>query len=877
MGKLWRRLHYLMNRHRLDAELEADMEFHREMAARAGRSNFGNTLRMREQAREAWGWTWLDRLLQDCNYAVRTLRNAPGFSLVVVLMLALGIGANTAVFSVMNAVLMQLLPVSRPEGLYYVHIGGGENQAPGGWNTGEGDTSFSEPTFEAMRTRSDVFEELIAYVPLSFTGHVPVRYGALPEDAEGEEVSGNFFSGLGVAIQLGRGFTYEDEKSHAPLAVISYDYWTRRFARDPGAVGRTLYVRSVPLTIVGIAARGFKGNEPATSTDFWIPLQNRPELNAWGTAEGDETLYGAPRWWCLRMMARLRSGVLPQQAAEALAGTFGAVVTQTLGKIDPKDWKPLLNFVPARGIAGYSDSYGEPVRILMGLVAMVLMIACTNVVMMVQARNVVRRRQFSLRMAIGATKAAIFRQLLAESLLLVSAAAMLGWGFALGATRALAAWSEIGTGLEPDRTVLLFTLAISCCAALAFGLAPLWDAVNLPVASVLRSSTSNTTATRSRVLGGRIVLATQIAVSLVLLMAASLLLRTLHNYAKENLGMQAENVLVFGVAPQGGVESHAFYRNLLDHIGQMPNVLSVSMAGNRPGSGWSNNDVLKIDGVLQNGASLRWNAVGPNFFKTVGTPILAGRDIEPRDVKGSQRVCVVNETLVTRYFPHSNPIGHRIWNDNPATIVGVVADSKYRSVDETPRPMAFTAAMQDDSLGTMAIEVRARGEAMALLPEMRKLVAGLYPDVPLEQPMTQQAQFEKSYQEQRMFAAMGGFFGLLAALLVATGLYGMHSFRVSRRTIEIGVRMALGASRPQVLRMVLRESFWVFLAGLAAGVPLTYLAAKQLTSMLYQMSPFDPVSFALSIVAMAIVAVCAALVPAKRAASIEPMQALRTE
>ena len=815
--------------------------------------------------------------VRDLRYAIRQLRNSPGFSFIVVVMLALGIGANTAVFSVMNAILMQLLPVSRPEGLSYVHIGGGENQAPGGWNTGEGDTSFSEPTFEAFRRRTDVFDELIGYVPLSFTGNVPVRHGEMPENADGEEVSGNFFSGLGAHIERGRGFSLDDEKNHAPIAVISYDYWTRQFARDPGVLGQTLYVRGVPLTIVGITAHGFKGIEPAASTDFWIPLQNRRELNAWGTAAPDETLYGTPRWWCLRMVARLKSGVTPQQAEQALAGTFLEVTTQTLGKIDPKVWKPLLNFVPARGIAGYNDAYREPVHILMALVALVLLIACTNVVMMVQARNAVRQRQFSLRMAIGATRATIFRQLLTESLILVIAGAAVGWVFALAATQALAAWSEIGTGLNPDRTVLLFTVVISGAAALAFGLAPLWNAVSAPVAGALRSSTSNLTASRGRVLGGRVVLAGQIAVSLVLLMAASLLLRTLHNYAAVSLGMQAESVLVFNVAPQGQTDSHIFYRNLLERIRQTPGVESVSMASNRPGSGWSNNDVLLTDGVLQKGASLRWNSVGPDFFKTLGAPMIAGREIDQRDVKGTQRVAVVNETLVKRYFEHTNPIGHSIWGDNPATIIGVVADSKYRSVDETPRPMAFTSAMQEDSIGTMSIVVRSRGEAMALLPEMRKLVAALFPDVPLEKPMTLQEQFEKSYEQQRMFAVMGGFFGLLAALLVATGLYGMHSFRVNRRTTEIGVRMALGASRIEVLFMVLRESLWVLLAGIVAGIPLTYFAAKQLTSMLYQMSPFDPASFTLSIVTMTVVAACAALLPARRAASIEPMQALRTE
>jgi predicted permease len=819
----------------------------------------------------------LSNSLQDLRYALRQLRKSPGFTLTVVLTLALGIGANTAVFSVMNAILMQLLPVSRPEGLSYIHIGNGENQAPGGWNTGDGDTSFNEGTFEALRQRSDIFEDLIGYVPLSFTGNVAVRYGELPEEAEGEEVSGNFFSALGARIERGRGFVVNDEKNHEPLVVISYNYWTRRFARDPGILGRTLYVKGVPLTIVGIAAQGFKGIEPASSTDFWIPLQIRPELNAWGTAAEDETLYGSPKWWCLRLMAHLRNGVSPQRAQQALAGTFLGVVEQSLGKIDPKDWKPLLEFVPARGIAGYNDNFREPVEILMGLVALVLLIACTNVAMMVQARNAVRQRDFSLRMAIGASKATVFRHLLTESLLLVAAGAGLGWLFALSATRMLATWSDVETGLSPDRSVLLFTLLISALAALVFGLVPLWGALRAPVAGVLRANANQFAGNRTRVLGGRMILATQIAISLVLLMAASLLLRTLRNYATQNLGMEAQGLLVFGVTPQGQVDTHIFYRTLLDRLRQVPGVESVSMAGNRPGSGWSNNDVLVLDGVEQNGGHLRWNGVGADFFRTMDVPILAGRDLDEQDVEDSMRVVVVNETLVARYLAHTNPIGHKIWKDHPATIVGVVADSKYRAVDEEPLPMAYTAEMQSQSVGTMNIEVRTRGDAINLLPEMRKAVAALYPNVPLEQPMTQQAQFDKSYEQQRMFAAMGGFFGVLAALLVATGLYGTHSFRVSRRTTEIGIRMALGASRGRVLAMVMRESLWVLAAGLAVGVPLALIAARPLKSMLYQLSPFDPASFALATAAMIAVSGCASWLPARRAASIEPMQALRSE
>jgi predicted permease len=302
------------------------------------------------------------------------------------------------------------------------------------------------------------------------------------------------------------------------------------------------------------------------------------------------------------------------------------------------------------------------------------------------------------------------------------------------------------------------------------------------------------------------------------------------------------------------------------------------MAENRPGTGWSNNNGgFTLDGVAQRGAMLRSNDVGDGFLHTMGIPLLAGRDFQESDTAASQLVAIVNETFATRFFPRSSPIGHQIGDLHPATIVGVMADSKYKSVDEDPIPTAYYDQMQRPVIGTMHIEVRTRGDAEMMLPVLRKVVAQAYPTVPLEQPMTQEAQFEKSYETQRMFAAMGGFFGALAALLVATGLYGTHSFRVSRRTTEIGVRMALGATRGQVLAMVLRESVWILLAGLAVGLPLTYFAIRPLKSMLYQMSPLDPVSFAVSIVAMITVALGAALVPARRASRLEPMQALRTE
>jgi predicted permease len=821
-------------------------------------------------------------LVQNLRYALRQLRKSPGFTVVAVLTLALGIGANTAVFSAMNAVLLRMLPLRDPQRLYYLEIATG-NQPPGAGNTGNSSTSFSEPVFEALRQRADVLDDLVAYVPLGI-GKVAVRYGDTPEEAQGDEVSGNFFSGLSAGILRGRGLSLPDEKDHSQVMVISYDYWTRRFVRDPNVIGRTLFVKNVPFVIVGIAARGFRGVEPGSSTDFWVPLQTRAELNAWGNPASITSLYGTPKWWCLPLMARLKPQVTPEQAQIALQSTFGEAAKIGVGTIDPKQWKPLLKFDPAKGIQGYNQQYAQPVRMLMGLVSLVLLIACTNVALLIMARNEARQREFSLRMAVGAGKSHLFQQLVSESSLLVIVGAGLGWMFALGATRALAAWSGIETGFEPDRNVLFFTLAISVISALVFSVAPLWIAVRVPVSGVLRATATNMTQDRRRALGGRMLMVAQVAICLLLLVAAGLLLRTLRNYETQDLGLHADGLVVFGITPENAQSTQgtlAFYQTLLARIRALPGVDSATLMENRIGSGWSNNNDDELDGAgliakFGTEATVRSNNVGPDYFHVLGVPILEGRDVSEADTPSSMPVVVVNETFVKRFLPHADPIGHKV-RDN-RTIIGVVRDSKYTSVDEAPRPMAYYAGFQTLSAGqTMHVEVRANGEPLNLLPMIRQVVHDIDPNVPLENPMTQREQFDESYAEARMFARLGGFFGGLAALLVATGLYGTLSYRTNRRTTEIGTRMALGAPRGRVLWLIMRESLLISCAGAAAGFVLAYFGARFLSSMLYQLSPLDPVSFGLATCCVVSVGCIAAFLPSWRAARVDPMVALRYE
>jgi predicted permease len=535
------------------------------------------------------------------------------------------------------------------------------------------------------------------------------------------------------------------------------------------------------------------------------------------------------------------------------------------------------------------EEENRPLLVLMAMVGLVLLIACSNVAMLLLARNSTREREFSLRMALGAGRARLFRQLLTESLLLVAAGAGLAWVFALWSTVVLGAWAEIDVSLAPDRTVLLFTLAVSGLAALIFGLAPLRNAVRVPPGLALKTSAASTGQDRAKVRGRQIVVALQMALCLVLLVAAGLLLRTLRNLETADLGMRASGLLVFGINPPQTLHTDAevirFYQALSVGLRTLPGVESVTLMENRIGGGWSSNTNAVVDGREPNPghfSHMRCNSVGPDYFHVLGARLVLGRDFADADSAAAAKVAIINETFAQRYFPGHNPIGHHVAFDTAANapqyaIVGVAADSKYTSVTEGPTPMAYFPYTQRAGVGTMHFELRTRGNPTALLPDVRRAARDYGPDLALLQPMTQQEQFDESFSQQRLFARLSAFFGLLAALLVATGLYGTLAYRVSRRTAEIGVRMALGAQRQQVLWMVLHESLAVTVAGVIVGLPLAVAGARVLRSTLFGLGPGDPLTFTAALTGVAFVALAGSLIPARRAASVDPMQALRTE
>ncbi|UWZ84600.1 ABC transporter permease [Occallatibacter riparius] len=868
-------------------ELEAE-ELQREglseeEAHRQARLKFGSVRREQERFHMRGRWASLDHWLRDLKHALRSLVDSPGFTITAVVTLALGVGANSAVFSVMHAVLLRSLPVNDADRLVYLQT----THAPHGTGTVGAHDTFSYPVYAALRNQNGAMETVMAYVPLS-ASKVAVRIGTQPEEAEGDMVSGDFFSGLGVRLERGRGFTEDDEKDHAPFAVISDAYWTRRFARSPDVLGTTLYANGVGLTIVGVAARGFEGLEAGRSTDFWIPLQSRPELNAWGNPLDEGKVYITnPTWWCLRLIGRLRPAVTKAQALAQMQPVFQAAAYEGLGAPAAGENKPVLSLGDARGFPALGEQYGKPLRMLMGLVGLVLLIALTNVAMLLMARNTTRQREFSMKLALGAGRGDLLRQLLAESLLLVTAGGLLAWIFAIYATRALGAWAQIEASLAPDGAVLRFTVAVLAVAVVLFGAVPLRIAMSAGPSLAVKTSAAVSGADTGKTRMGRIVVVLQMTICVVLLVAAGLLIRTLRGLENTPLGFNTDGLAVFGVKPEihSLEQGREFYRDLTVKLRQIPGVESVGLMMWRIGSWSSDNTEMRVNGKLPdvpNGGSrrVRINVVGPGFFGTLGVPLVEGRDFADSDTASSLHVGIINEEFARRFLPGQNPLGHVIETERrgfPLTIVGVVKDHKFRSIDEEPIPMAWYEYAQIPVIGRMDVELRVHGEPLAILPAARKVVQQMDPTLPLIQPMTQRAQYDLTISSQMLFARLAGFFGILAVALVAAGLYGTLAYRVSRRTAEIGIRMAMGARRGQVVWMILKDSLVLTAIGVAVGVPSAMLVGRALTSSLYGVTPLDGASYALAIGGVACVALAASAWPARRAANVEPLTALRTD
>jgi predicted permease len=893
------KLKALFTQRRADNAFDEEMTMHLEMlaekyeregmstkeAARAARRQFGNATLLKQRQRESRTTMFFANVWRDVRYGVRQLAKTPVFTIVCILTLALGVGANTAVFSVMHAVLMKMLPVQEASRVFYLHTTGWPDGAS---QTGDSNTSFSYPVYRALREQSGL-QEVMAFIPMSFSGKAPVRVGAVPEEAAGDMVSGNYFSGLGVGTELGRGFVQKDEEDHTPVVVISETFWRTHYGHSSDAIGKTLYIKSIPFTIIGVAIKGFEGTEGRLPLDFWIPLQSRPEFNAWGSPAEDGMYLTKQNFWCMKLMARTTPGVSREQALARAQGVFDQAAYTGITQKHAGDKTYQLSFMDAKQFDTQDDSFARALKTLMAMVVLVLLIAMSNVVMLLMARNSSRRREFSVRLALGAGRREMVRQLLTESVLLVTLGGIAAWVFALGATHALGSWAQIESNLQPDGTVLWFTLSVLFLLALVFGLAPLRAAMSSGPEMVLRSSATVSQSSSQKMRAGNVVIVTQIAMCVVLLVGAGLLLGTLRNLLKTPLGQKPEGLLVFGVHPQHAhtkEEGIAFFVALQQRLRTIPGVESVSMASNRPGSGWSNNNSgILVDGHKPNGiepdqASFRGNVVGADYFRTMGVQVLQGRDFSDADSASAPKIVIVNETFAMKYLGTLNAVGHVLSDPKGVEqdlIVGVVKDHKYTGITEEAMPMLWTSYTQGGAVNQLNIEMRVPGDPMAMLPTVRKIISQIDPDMPLLEPMSQSAVFEQSISQQALFARLAGCFGILAVVLIATGLYGTLAYRVSRRSAEIGVRMALGAQRSQVVWMVLRGSLLLCVAGVALGVPLAMAAGKGLESSLYGMKSLDAISYAFAIVGVALVALLASAVPAGRAANVNPTSALRMD
>ncbi len=862
-----------------------------EEARTSARRAFGNLTRAEERFYESGRWLWRDHFVQDLRFGLRTLRKNPGFTAIAVLTLALGIGANTAIFSLLNAVLLRPLPVEKPEQLVLL----GRGRAAGSTDNFAFTGLYSYPFYRQMQQKNRVFSDLSAILSLPLGMHGLVAGRPDMEVLHVQLVSGTYFRMLGVKPWLGRSLTEAEEEPAGghPVAMVSYSWWDQRFARDPAIVGKTVTLGSTVYTVVGVTPPGFFGTAVGQSPDVWIPLSMEKQISpGWNGLDN--------KWFqSLYILGRLKPGVTAGQAQAQVSLLANQIwrdyAGATLTKQQEDDLRhaqvPLTSI--KQGLPHIRYGAETPLQILMAVVGLVLLIVCANLANLLLARATTREREIAVRMSLGAGRGRLVRQMLTESLVLALAGATLGMLFAGWAGHVLVAMVPHGDeplllNVAPDARVLGFTLFVSLATALLYGLAPALRATRIALGSSLKEARGSVAST-SRTRLAKALIVSQVALSLVLLIGAGLFLRTLVNLSNVDTGFNKENVLLFGIDPPavGYKEDQrvvSLYQQIEQRVSALPGVRadSISFFTFDQGEWTGPVSVLGRTPTREDDMSVTHNVVGPGYFATMGIPLLLGRAFGQQDTGASPKVAVINETFAKWYLPGGSPIGKHFGlggdpkHSNDIEVVGVVKDAKYQDLGERPFPASYYPYTQHVQY-LNDFEVRFTGKPEVVIAEVRQAVAQIDHSLPLAYTGTMVEQVNRSLAGQSLIAQLSSFFGLLAALLACIGIYGLAAYAVTRRTNEIGIRMALGAEASGVLWMVMRESLTLAALGVAIGIPVSLAAARLIASVLYGLKTTDPATIALAALVMIAVAALAAYLPARRAAKVDPMVALRYE
>ncbi len=871
--------HDLERELRSHLDLEVEERLHDGLSPRdaryAAQRALGNTALIQENTRAMWTWASLDPLTKDLRYAFRTIRNNAAFSTAAILSLALGIGANTAIFSLIDALLLRSLPVRNPAELVQLFL----------VEQGHLGNSFGYPSIGALASLTDTFAGVGGFTSASFNVTSPEG----TERVSGAWVTGGFYPALGLEPFAGRLLTPDDDRPGAPpAAVLSYSYWENRFARDFGVVGRSFELEGKPVAIVGISPRGFDGANVGDRANVTLALAALPQL----FPERFQQLESGSQW--LRVLARPRPGVSIAKAKARLAVAWPSMASiATTPRMNARRRQVILNSTidldsGATGFSYLRDQFRRPLLILMAVTGLVLLIACANFANLLLARGAARSKEIALRFAIGAGRGRIVRQLLTESLTLSSMGAAMGIGLAAIGSRVLVTLipgsRPVVLDLHPDARVLLFSTAIALATGLLFGLVPALRATAIGPGVALKADAGITPRTRSRLLPALVVC--QVALSLMLLIGAGLFVRTLENLESVDPGFRSEGVLLVSVDPRRAGYKDAqlatLDQELLHQFERLPGVLSASLSSNTPLSGGVWSEPVSINGQPPTKESAHVNLITPRYFETMGTPLVLGRNFDEGDRAGAPGVAIVNEAFARRFL-EGPPLGQRVSIPNPRfgafEIAGVVKDSLAQSLREPAPPCVYLPAFQyPEMIGAASFELRAEGSLARTSDLVRDQLRARFQAMPAEvrvEPLS--AQVGRTLAQERMLAALGACFGVLALVLAAVGLYGLLAYTVARSTSEIGIRMALGAQRSEVLSLIFGGSLRLLAFGVALGIPAAWAASRLISSMLYGMSVTDLLTNLGATLLLATAALPAALLPALRASRVDPTVALRYE